>query len=831
MGDRRTVLLSADASGGIFSHALALSRALVSRGARVVLAIMGGPLSVAQRSALGQLPDLALHESSYRLEWMDDPWEDVARAGAWLLEIEDRTRPDVVHLNGYAHGALPFRAPKIVAAHTSVLSWFEAVEGRPAPPRFDRYRREVAAGMAAATALCAPTRAMLDTIVRHHGPHPRARVIANGCEPDRFRPAAVKEETILSIGRVWDQAENIAALSAVARALPWPVRVAGHEIAGSSARRPLPDLDDLGALGENALADTLARAAVYAAPARHEPFGLSILEAACSGCALVLGDIPSLRELWGGAALFVDPGDPLDLQRALAGLAGNPGVRAALGDRARLRAREYSSDRMGLAYLALYEEVLARPTLRTPTQRPPALAPPRSLTPGERPASSAPPASRARLSPSERPPSLAVPLRLPRPHRSRWLRRCPSRHRRPRPPRRRDLRHRLRRCDGWKSARRRPPRIRARARAREDRMRVVIFCHSIISDWNHGNAHFLRGVVTELDARGHEVRVFEPEDAWSLKNLVSDHGAGLLEELHAAFPAIEPERYRPGALDLEAALSGADLVLVHEWNDPDLIRRIGEHRARAGSYRLFFHDTYHRSATDPDSIASLDLSAYDGVLAFGRSVAERYLANGWTRRAFVWHQAADTSTFYPHEVPKDLDLVWIGNYGEGARTAELDELLLGPVRDLGLRAVFYGVRYPESALAALSRAGVAYGGYLPNHRVPRMLARARLTIHVPRRPYVDALPGIPTVRPFEALACGVPLVCGPWHDTESVFEVGRDYLVARDGAEMRRHLSDLLDAPSAAAAMAEHGRWTLLGRHTCMHRVDELLAIVERVSR
>ncbi|MFT3772776.1 MAG: glycosyltransferase [Minicystis sp.] len=356
-------------------------------------------------------------------------------------------------------------------------------------------------------------------------------------------------------------------------------------------------------------------------------------------------------------------------------------------------------------------------------------------------------------------------------------------------------------------------------------MRVVIFCHSLISDWNHGNAHFLRGVVSELDSRGHEVRVYEPEDAWSVQNLVADHGTALIEEVRAAFPSIQPIRYRADRLDLGASLEGADLVLVHEWNDPELVRRVGEERRKGERFQLYFHDTHHRAVSDPAAIARLDLSAYDGVLAFGRSLADRYLENGWTRRAFVWHEAADTTTFFPYDMPKDLDLIWIGNFGDGERTAELEDLILNPVRDLGLRAMFYGVRYPESALAAMKRAGIQYGGFLPNHRVPRVLARARLTVHVPRRPYVESLWGIPTIRPFEALACGIPLICGPWRDTEGLFEVGRDYLVARNGAEMKQHIRALLDAPTMADAMAERARWTLLGRHTCVHRVDELLAI------
>lgn len=373
MGDARTVLMTADAAGGVITYAIELSRALARHGTRVVLAVMGGAPSATQRAAALAVPGLALHTSEYRLEWMDDPWEDVARAGEWLLAIEERTRPDVVHLNGYAHGALPFRAPKLVVAHSCVLSWFEAVEGRPAPAQFDRYRREVAAGIASAAALVAPTRAMLEVAVRHYGAHPRAWVIPNGRDAERFQPAA-KEEAILSIGRLWDQAKNVAALSVAAGGLPWPVRVAGSAEAPGGGRRALSGVEHLGLLSEDEVASALARAAIYAAPARYEPFGLSILESALSGCALVLGDIPSLRELWSGAALFVDPADPEDLRRALCHVIADRELRAALGERARLAALRYSAERTALAYLALYDELIARPAV-APRHRAPAASP------------------------------------------------------------------------------------------------------------------------------------------------------------------------------------------------------------------------------------------------------------------------------------------------------------------------------------------------------------------------------------------------------------------------------------------------------------------------
>ena len=177
------------------------------------------------------------------------------------------------------------------------------------------------------------------------------------------------------------------------------------------------------------------------------------------------------------------------------------------------------------------------------------------------------------------------------------------------------------------------------------------------------------------------------------------------------------------------------------------------------------------------------------------------------------------------EEPREGDLVWIGNWGDEERTAELYEFLLEPVKTLGLKARVHGVRYPEEARAALAAAGIEYGGWLPNYEAPRVFARFRVTVHVPRRPYVEALPGIPTIRPFEALACGIPLISAPWEDREGLFTAGKDYLVARDGAEMTRQLRRVLADVELARRLAEHGRRTVLARHTCAHRVDELLAI------
>ena len=357
-------------------------------------------------------------------------------------------------------------------------------------------------------------------------------------------------------------------------------------------------------------------------------------------------------------------------------------------------------------------------------------------------------------------------------------------------------------------------------------MRVIVFCHSLLSDWNHGNAHFLRGVCSDLIARGHAVDVYEPHDAWSLQNLLSEHGEGPLREFARAYPTLRSIRYTADTLDLDAALADADLVLMHEWNAHALVKAIGQHRHANPHYRLLFHDTHHRCVTDPDSMAAYDLRHYDGVLAFGNVIRDLYRKQGWARQAWTWHEAADHRVFRPLPgTPREGDLVWIGNWGDDERTAELHEFLLEPVKALGLKARIHGVRYPEHALRSLADAGIAYGGWLPNHQAPQVFARYGVTVHVPRRPYVAALPGIPTIRVFEALACGIPLVSAPWNDSEHLFTPGSDFLVARSGREMKEHLRAVLNDPQLARTLAEQGRQTILARHTCAHRVDELLAI------
>ncbi len=359
-------------------------------------------------------------------------------------------------------------------------------------------------------------------------------------------------------------------------------------------------------------------------------------------------------------------------------------------------------------------------------------------------------------------------------------------------------------------------------------MKIVLFCHSLLSDWNHGNAHFLRGLVSELGSRGHSVTSYEDEQAWSVSNLVGEFGEHALEDVNRHYPLLDVVRYSSETLDLEAAVHGADLVLVHEWNPPELIEGLGRLRRRSSSFRLLFHDTHHRTVSEPDRLARLD--GYDGVLAFGESLRQRYLAAGWAKTVFTFHEAADTTVFRPRPNAGRIgDLVWVGNYGDGERTRELSEYLFEPARALGLRGSIYGVRYPAEGLSKLEQAGLHYCGWLPNYRVPLVFSKHRLTVHVPRRPYAEALTGIPTIRVFEALASGIALVSAPWRDEERLFEPGA-YRSVESGEAMRAALRELLHEPAAAAEMTAKGLRCILDRHTCSHRAHQLIGIAEEIG-
>jgi glycogen(starch) synthase len=334
------VLMTADTVGGVWTYAMELARA-AGPDCRFVVATMGALPSHAQWSEVP--PNTKVVASEYKLEWMDDPWDDVERAGEWLLGLEADEEPDVVHLNGYAHGALPFRAPKLVVGHSCVLSWWRAVKGEDAPSSWTRYRREVENGLQAADAVAAPSAWMLGALHEHYRFEAPSRLVYNGRDGG---PHEEKQRQVFAAGRMWDEAKNMRAVAEAANDIAWPIRIAG-------------DGAPLGRLGREAMLRELGAASIYLFPALYEPFGLSILEAALAGCALVVGDIPSLREIWRDAAVFVPPRDAKAIARAVNEIIANDDFRFELARRARRRAADFTPQRMADGYRETYAALAA----------------------------------------------------------------------------------------------------------------------------------------------------------------------------------------------------------------------------------------------------------------------------------------------------------------------------------------------------------------------------------------------------------------------------------------------------------------------------------------
>lgn len=362
------VLMTTDAVGGVWSYSLQLCAALETHGISVLLATMGAPLTAAQRDAAGVLRNVSLRESAYALEWMDDPWDDVAAAGEWLLDLERAFTPDIIHSNGYAHAAMPWRAPVLVVAHSCVLSWWRAVHGADAPATWSRYALSTRCGLHAADLVIAPTRSMLAALRAHYGALPRTAVIPNGVAAAPVADSA-RHPVVLAVGRIWDDAKNIAALDRAAPHIDWPVLVAGSSRDAAGRQRSLRHAQHLGVLDSDQMTEMYARAAILAHPARYEPFGLAPLEAALQGCALVLGDIPSLREVWGETARYVDPGDDDAIARAINELARDDSLRCAAAVQTRRRACTLTAARMAAAYASAYQAVVerVRPVVEVPS--------------------------------------------------------------------------------------------------------------------------------------------------------------------------------------------------------------------------------------------------------------------------------------------------------------------------------------------------------------------------------------------------------------------------------------------------------------------------------
>jgi glycosyltransferase involved in cell wall biosynthesis len=352
------ILMTADTIGGVWTYAMELARALGEEGVEVILASMGELATSEQRREAGAIGNLELVESRYRLPWMDHPWEDVRLAGDWLLDLAARTTPDLIHLNEPVHGSLSWPAPTLAVAHSCVVSWWEAVWGTVPPADWSRYWKEMGRGLRGADQVVAPSRWMLDAVRRFYGIRCGV-IVPNGRRATDLGPER-KEPLVFAAGRLWDPAKNLLLLEEVADGLPWPIYIAGEP--RHPGRQEPVDAQRVHLLGQLSPLDVarwLERASIYAFPARYEPFGLSVLEAALAGCALVLGDLPTLRELWDGAAVFVSPDRPHDFRLALEGMIEEPLLRQALAMRARRRALQYTPSRMARGYLHVYADLLS----------------------------------------------------------------------------------------------------------------------------------------------------------------------------------------------------------------------------------------------------------------------------------------------------------------------------------------------------------------------------------------------------------------------------------------------------------------------------------------
>ncbi len=362
------------------------------------------------------------------------------------------------------------------------------------------------------------------------------------------------------------------------------------------------------------------------------------------------------------------------------------------------------------------------------------------------------------------------------------------------------------------------------------------FAHSWVSDWNHGNAHFLRGLARSLERMGHRVRCYEQLGGWSLTNLVREEGeraVDAIDTFRREFPELKIQFYNNDSNFAQFAaqhLREADVVVIHEWNDPHIVNSILELKTKYG-FKALFHDTHHRAYTSPREILKFRLDLFDGVLAFGEAIRRIYTDGFGIAKAWTFHEAADAEKFRPLDIAKDIDLVWVGNWGDDERTKELHEFLVGPASTEPKRKiVVHGVRYPESARDMLREVGIEYRGYLPNLSAPRVYGASRLSLHVPRRQYTNGLSGIPTIRVFETLSCGIPLVCSPWEDVEGLFRPGEDYVCVPDGAAMKAEVEHLLQDDKAREQLAANGMETIRKRHTCEHRAEQLVEICKELN-
>ncbi|MBN8864053.1 MAG: glycosyltransferase [Sphingobacteriales bacterium] len=361
-------------------------------------------------------------------------------------------------------------------------------------------------------------------------------------------------------------------------------------------------------------------------------------------------------------------------------------------------------------------------------------------------------------------------------------------------------------------------------------MKIAYFCHSVISDWTNENAHFFRGIARALSQMGHEVRFYESINNWSLTKLLRHEGATAIDEFRSYYPDLQLVRYRAGQPDLSSIVQETDLVIVHDWNDPELLVRLSLLR-RQFAFRLMFQDTCHRPLASAGTPAPYDLSGVAGILVFS-SVLKSVYRRHWPRiPVLVWHPAADTSVFKPVKAAGyEGEMVWIGNWGSGERGQELFHWLAEPVAKLGIKATVYGTCFSDSAKRGLAQAGISYGGWVPDFSVPEIFARFLFTVYVPPHTSRNQSETGPGIQPFKAMACGIPLITTDWHDDDSLFTAGYDYLKVRSREELMGYMQRLRKDTALRQMLAGNALSTINKRHTCRHRAVQLIKWVGTLS-
>lgn len=353
----KKILMTADTLGGVWTYALELSRALADWNVEIYLATMGRNLSEDQRKDAAKIENLHIIESDYKLEWMENPWRDVQRAGRWLKDLEKEIKPHIVHLNNYVHGAETWDSPVLITAHSDVYSWFAYVKNQRPDKSWLTYHQQVEKGLNGVDHIVAITRAVDKDLQAQFYYSTPTTVIHNGLNAEGFKKRK-KESFALSVGRIWDDAKNFSLLNEAAKYTAFPVAVAGenrHPVHGN--RAALENLHFTGKLGRSLLRQYMGRAAVYCLPATYEPFGYTPLEAAYCGCALLLSDIESLHEVWQDAAVFFDPENPEDLAEKLDTLLADKHLQQELAFRSQQRAQHFTAYKMASDYMKLYQKL------------------------------------------------------------------------------------------------------------------------------------------------------------------------------------------------------------------------------------------------------------------------------------------------------------------------------------------------------------------------------------------------------------------------------------------------------------------------------------------